>query len=394
MLFDLMDGIGKGYSVVEIMWDQSEGQWTPREYIWRDPRFFVFDRDTGQELRLLDEGASYEGRSLPPFKFLVHRPKIKSGLTLRSGLARLAATAFMCKGFTLTDWMAFAEVFGMPLRVGRYGQGASDEDIATLKRAVANLASDAAAAIPDSMRIEFVEAGKAAGGHVLFENLGNFLDRQMSKAVLGQTMTTDDGASLSQASVHNEIRIDIKRDDGGQAAATVNRDLIKPFVDLNYGPPKNGYPRVQLLVAEPEDVKALSDALGILVPMGLKVAASEVRDKLNLRDPGEDEELLGMPAVGIPAAANRRTALPRAVNRAVGPQWDDTDQLAADALADWQPLMRPVIDPVLELAERAGSFDAFQAGLEELAGQMDSTELVKSLALATFRARAHGDVED
>jgi hypothetical protein len=49
---------------------------------------------------------------------------------------------------------------------------------------------------------------------------------------------------------------------------------------------------------------------------------------------------------------------------------------------------------VLELAERAGSFDAFQAGLEELAGQMDSTELVKSLALATFRARAHGDVED
>lgn len=396
LVFDLMDGLGKGYSVVEILWDQSGLQWTPKQYLWRDPRFFVFDRDTGQELRLLEEGASFEGNPLAPFKYLVHRPKLKSGLTLRAGLARLAAVTFMCKCYTVTDWMAFAEVFGMPIRVGRYGENASDEDISTLKIAVANIASDAAAVLPDSMRIEFVEAAKAAGGQVLFKELGEFLDRQLSKAVLGQTMTTDDGSSQSQATVHDKVRTDVTRDDGRQGAATINRDLIRPYVDLNYGPPKNGYPRVQLLVAEPEDVKALSDALGILVPLGLKVAATEVRDKLNLRDPGDDEEVLTHAAAPQLAPAENRfaPAWPTASNRSLPSEQDDMDRLAAEALGDWQPLLQPVLDPVMELAANSESYEEFQAGLVNLTAKMDSTELVERLAMTTFKARGHGTVDD
>ena len=34
---DLMDAIGKGYSVCEILWDRA-GQWWPDRYLWRDPR--------------------------------------------------------------------------------------------------------------------------------------------------------------------------------------------------------------------------------------------------------------------------------------------------------------------------------------------------------------------
>ncbi len=52
----------------------------------------------------------------------------------------------------------------MPLRLGRYGPGATETDIAELMRAVANLGTDAAAVLPDSMRIEFTEAGNRTGG--------------------------------------------------------------------------------------------------------------------------------------------------------------------------------------------------------------------------------------
>ena len=281
LVTDLLDALGKGYAVCEIIWDQSGSRWTPVEYPWRDPRFFVFDRESGQKLRLLDEGQTFEGRALPPFKFITHIPKLKSGLPLRSGLARLSAVSYMCKSYTLSDWMAFAEVFGMPLRVGRYGTNASDKDIETLIRAVANLGSDAACVLPDSMRIEFQEAAKAAGGQELFQRLAEWLDRQISKAVLGQTMTTDDGSSQAQANVHDDVRLDIRKDDGRQVAATVNRDLVKPFVDLNYGPQKNGYPRVQIQATEPEDIAALADALSKLVPLGgLGIEASVVRDRL------------------------------------------------------------------------------------------------------------------
>src|SRR5690606_81253 len=102
----------------EIMWRRGK-QWRPIGYEHRDPRFFRVDRTDGKTLLLIDE-QHINGIPLQPYKFIVHKPRIKTGLTLRGGLARLVAAAYMCKSYALTDWMAFAELFGMPIRVGRY----------------------------------------------------------------------------------------------------------------------------------------------------------------------------------------------------------------------------------------------------------------------------------
>lgn len=389
---DLLDGLGKGFAVCEIIWDRQPSFWRPAGYEYRDPKFFRFDEVTGRELRLEDLGA-VDGVPLPPFKFLVHVPKLKSGLPARGGLARLAAAAHMCKSFTVTDWMAFAEVFGMPLRLGRYGPGAKEEDIRTLVSAVANLGTDAAAVIPDSMRIEMVDGGKnsGSGGQSLFQNLAEWLDRQVSKAVLGQTMTSDDGSSQSQATVHNEVRVDILKADARQLAATINRDLVRPFIDLNYGPPPSGkYPRLTLPVNEPEDVAALTSALEKLVPLGLRVEASVVRDRLGFPDPAEGAEVLGMqarPESGT--AANRER---RAANRE-DDGGDDLDALAAEALDGWEQQLAPVVDLIQELADRSQSHEEFLAGLPGLSGQMDASALVRGLAVAAFKARGLGDAE-
>ena len=334
LLDDCLDALGKGFSAVEIIWDRSgaaEGKsasqaqrpkktaqrpkktaqrakktaqrpkktaqrakkiWRPARYEWRDPRFFVFDPADGRTLRLLDEADSFRGIALAPCKWIVHVPRLKSGLPARGGLARLVALAYMVKAYALTDWRAFAEVFGMPLRLGRYGERATEDDIRTLINAVANLGTDAAAAIPDSMRIEFIEAGNRTGGADLFERLAVYLDKQVSKAVLGQTMTADDGSSRAQAEVHDAVRGDILRSDARQLADTLNRDLVRPFIDLNHGPREN-YPRLLLPVNEPEDIQTLAEALEKLVPLGLRVEASVIRDKLGLPDPEDGAELLG-----------------------------------------------------------------------------------------------------
>jgi phage gp29-like protein len=385
---DLLDALGKGFSACEIMWETRPGRWVPREYRWTDQRFFLFDRGRGRELRLLDQADMYQGLPLPAYKFVTHLPRLKSGLPARGGLARLAAAAYMCKAFTLSDWMRFAEVFGMPIRVGRYGPQASEQDKLTLIRAVANIGTDAACIIPDGMRLEFVESGKSTGGQDLFARLADWLDRQISKAVLGQTMTTDDGASLSQAQVHDEVRQDIRDADARQLGNTINRDLVRPFVDLNYGPPKGGYPRVSFFLPEAQDLKLLAEALGILVPLGLRVEQSVVRDRFNLPDPEPGAELLGVqPLPQEPPALNR------ALNRQSAPQEPDpVEALADEALEDWERVLAPMVDPVLALAERAESLEGFLAGLTELAaGGLDSTALVRSLAEATFRARGVGD---
>lgn len=104
------------------------------------------------------------------------------------------------------------------------------------------------------MKIEFEEIANAAGGAELFERLAEWLDKQISKAVLGQTMTTDDGSSQSQANVHNEVRMDILRADAKQLAATLNR-LVR-----NLALPWGGN---YALEGSPDEVQRLRDDLEI-----------------------------------------------------------------------------------------------------------------------------------
>ncbi|MCP3942046.1 MAG: DUF935 domain-containing protein, partial [Desulfobacteraceae bacterium] len=301
---DLLDAIGKGYSVVENMW-QTGTQWVPR-YEWRDPRFFVFDENDGRTLRLMDE-SHHNGLELPPFKFVIHIPRIKSGLPIRGGLARLAAVSYMCKSFTLKDWMAFAEVFGMPLRIGRHKPGALEKDINTLIKAVSNIGSDAAAIIPDNMRIEFVEAAKSAGGEKLFSGLAEWLDRQVSKGVLGQVASTEGTpGKLGNDDAQEEVRKDILKADAKALGNTLTRDLVIPFVDFNFGK-RDKYPRILLPVPEPEDLKALTLALSKLVPLGIKASAGWARKKFNIPDPVEGEELLEESQAAKPATAENRS---------------------------------------------------------------------------------------
>lgn len=394
MVDDLLDALGKGYSVVETMWDTKGKLWKPAGYEYRDPRWFRFDQVSGRKLLLLDDQAPM-GMPLPAFKFITHIPRLKSGLPIRGGLARLAAWSFMFKSYTVKDWMAFIEVFGMPLRLGKYGPSASEDDIDTLVRAVSNIGTDAAAVMPESMKIEFQETASAKGGHEVFKAMAEWTDEQISKAVLGQTMTSDSGSSMAQAKVHNEVRHDILKSDARQLALTLNRDLVRPFIDLNFGP-QESYPLLTFPVLEPEDIAALVTALEKLVPLGLKVETSVIRDKLNLPDPADGAEILAAPSAppqaALPPVAPPAAPLPRAQNRAEAERIDPVDEIEAAGLEDWEPTMAPLIDPIRDVINGAKSYEDAIKALREL--KLDSTQLVEKLLRAMFLSRVAGDQVD
>lgn len=398
---ELLDALGKSYSAVEIIWDTSEKQWMPKRYLHRDPRWFRVDRLTRRELRLITDENQAEGVPLSPFKFMVHQPAIKTGILLRNGLARVVAFMHLCKAYALKDWLAFAEVFGMPLRVGKYGPDATPRDVYILRQAVANLGTDAAAVMPESMKIEFTQVGNVQGGSDLYERLCEYLDKQTSKAVLGQTNTTDaqsGGLGSGQADVHNEVRKDILRADTRQLCRTLNRDLVRPFVDLNFGPQKK-YPMVKLPIPEPEDLAALTDSLQKLVPMGLKVSMATVRDKLGLPDPDEDEELLIAPApppspfgpLGADPNQNDEgtdKALARARNaRSVR----DPAQMQADRLdEDTAKPLAAMIDKIKALVESTDSLQALREKLLQLYPDMDSDGIADAMRMAFAAASLAG----
>lgn len=387
LIEDLLDALGKSFSVVELDWSRGARLWSFNGFIHRDPRHFVFDRETGVEIRMLDEAAPVDGVALAPAKFAVHRSRIKSGLTYRGGLARVVAFAWMCKQYTLKDWIAFIETYGLPLRLGRYGPEATADDVRKLFQAVANIGTDAAAVLPRSMEIDF-ENGPTATGDKLFETFARWTDEQISKAVLGQTMTADSGSSEAQAKVHNEVRHDIAVSDARAVTGTINRDIVRPFVDLNFGA-QEVYPRLVLSVDEPEDVKAKIESAVSLAGIGVTFKASELRRKLGFSDPEQGDEIVGGPPVAPPPPAPAKLALNRS-----GAGDDDIDEIEAMMLEDWQQLADDLQGAIATVMDGASSYEDALKRLPEALAHMPTGLAVETLVKGLFQARALGDQRD
>ncbi|PSU49476.1 DUF935 domain-containing protein [Photobacterium frigidiphilum] len=393
LLFDLLDGLGKGLSVVQILWDVKATPWKPKDYKWVDPRYLRQDQETLSEILLISDDAP-SGSPLEPNKFMVHTPRSKSGSVWRNGLARLVAVMYMLKSFTVRDWWAFAEVFGIPVRVGKYGPNASKDDIATLVNAIGRIASDAGAVIPESMKLELIETVKGNGGETLFENQARWCDEQTSKAVLGQTMTADNGSSQSQATVHNEVRLDIAKWDAQQLGACLNEYLVKPFIILNWGVQEN-YPKVRIKIPEPEDLKIFMDAIVPAIDRGVRVSEDSILNKFGLKAAGDSERVLhpikqAQPAVGAEAGLNRRLA----VNRVQLSVDAELNGMTDEAMSDWVEDAEQFMNPIIELAAQSDDYDDFVAGLAALQDSLNADDFTHAMAEYMFKARGLGDARD
>ena len=295
-LFDVTDAIGKGFSVSEIIWDQVPGRTWPVHIKYRPQRFFEFSYLDMETIWLRSENGFED---LPPHKFLVHRHPSKSGNLSRAGLTRVVAFLWCYATFTLKDWALFTQAYGLPVRLGKYGPGASDADKRTLWRAVSSIAGDVAAIIPDSMQMEFVTQADRAAGAQLYEKRLDWLDRTVSRVVLGGDASTSAVAgSHAVGKTHREGEDDVEKFDAFLLNGSINRQLIAPIVAFTNGPRK-AYPLVTIGRPTEIPIKDVVEALADLGTMGLKAKMSQILERLQLDPPVEGDEVVG----GVPAPA-------------------------------------------------------------------------------------------
>ena len=286
-LHDLLDAVGKGYAVSEIIWETSERQWMPKALTWRDPRWFRFDPVAGTALEFQPEGGS-GWEPLTPYKFVPHVVKSKSGLPVRGGLARPALWAWLLQSFGLRDWSRSLEAYGHPIRLGKFGSGASKEDKAILLRAVKNVADDLAAIIPDSMSLEFGGMEGAAARLDLYRDFIQYLDERISLVVIGQTLTSEKGesggGSRALGEVHERVREDVRDNDARQLAQTLRHCVAGPIAALNRGPGRKP-PIIRIGAERTIPIEQLASALGSVArgsaasrPTGIWPGGSGSRD--------------------------------------------------------------------------------------------------------------------
>ncbi|WP_250636879.1 phage portal protein family protein [Pseudomonas aeruginosa] len=76
----------------------------------------------------------------------------------RSGLFRVLAWPYLFRHYATSDLAEMLEIYGLPIRLGKYPPGTADEEKATLLRAVTGLGHAAAGIIPETMAIDFQQA--------------------------------------------------------------------------------------------------------------------------------------------------------------------------------------------------------------------------------------------
>jgi len=274
--------LGRNVAVSEIVWDVVSGELQPVELAPVDFARIAFD--PFDRLRILIESHPDEGIAPPPNKFIVHTPHSVSGHPQRGGLLRVTALAYLAKNLSLKDWLIFAEVFGMPIRIARYEPSASPEEKRELLTMLESLGSNAAGIFSRAVELQIVEANRGTAGPP-YERLLEFLNREMSKAWLGQTLTTDisgQRGSLAATQVQDEVRKDILADDLRKEGRTIRRDLLSPITRLRFGD-RAPVPFFCRRPRRPTDARELADILDVAVnQLGVSVPQDWARDVLGI----------------------------------------------------------------------------------------------------------------
>ncbi|MDC8012927.1 DUF935 domain-containing protein [Tahibacter soli] len=392
MLFDATDAIGKGFACLEIEWRRTGRSWLPLAIDHRPQTWFQLHRGSRQEIRLRDHSA--DGAPLNPFGWITHVHRAKSGYIERAALMRVLIWPFVFKNYSVGDLAEFLEIYGIPMRLGKYPSGATEADKRTLMRALVHIGHNAAGIIPAGMEVDFHDI--ANGDAKAFEVMLDWCERTQSKAILGGTLTSqaDRGSNTNAlGNVHNDVRIDLRDSDALQVAATVTRDLIYPVAVLNGLAPDSPErsPRLVFNTRQPEDLKLYADALPKLVQMGMDVPVDWARQQLRVPKPKDGEAVLtfakAAPATATAAATAqvRFTAQPERAD-AITDTLSELLQDAADPIvAEWVDQIRGMLASASSLEEFR---DALLAQFEELPTDQLQTLMRQALMGADLAGRS------
>lgn len=144
------------------------------------------------------------------------------------GLFLKAAQQTIPKKNALSFWDAFAELFGMPMRIARTNSR-SDKDLREMERMMDSMGTEAWGIFPMGTEIEVVESTRGDAFNVYDKRIDR-ANSELSKLIIGQTMTIEDGSSLSQSQTHLKVFENIVEADCDHLRDIINTQLIPRMV--------------------------------------------------------------------------------------------------------------------------------------------------------------------
>lgn len=336
LLRNLLEALLSGISISELVWEVNDnGYYVVRKHFPMNKDRFRFTA-TGQ-LRLLSPSSPTIGHAIPDYKFMKHTYGISDGSwkeTGKMGYAYygrgLADTPlyhyFFFKVTALKFYLQALERHGNPTKF--IWTGAQNSQLASkLTEVMLALKNDSVVNIPGKkgeIDIE-VMSDKGRSAPQMFQFFIEYIDRLITRAILGQDLMTENISSTgsrSAAQVHKSVFGWLAEEDKNALQHTLNDTLLTFDAELNMpNIPKEKRPIFRFKQAAAEDAAAFLLTVKNAQDLGLDISLSQLRERTGLREPlDEEDKLIAQPEIDPRMEVDPKQSVQSKLNRKTKPK--------------------------------------------------------------------------
>lgn len=413
---------------MEVMWQMSASIFTgyrPHELVWdyntfsgdlgrknlpvlvadRPGRRFKFDADGNP---LLISKNNLMGAPVDPYQFVIsrHMPSMVNPY----GLA-LLSTCYWPWSFKTGGWrffVKFCERHGLPWPYATYPMGTTDDELDRLEEALSDMLENGYIMAPDGTGLSLLES-KGSGSMLPQEALINAANREMSKALTGQSMIAELHNVGARAASETALKRQSSINNSDREISTGGMSEIFRWITLfNFGdgiaPPVLDYFKQEAAGKDRAETyqiavniggnpsrKALLDELNIPEAEGpddmLKAAKSNQQTKVNAPSNGASNIVQNDFGAYLNTVRGFRFAAAAGLTEA------DAMDLAAVAADDAieRQMLRPIYEMLTRFEADGKTLAEFKAAYEQQIGtQLDDEGLRQVIELAMTYAMSFG----
>ncbi|WP_338665003.1 DUF935 family protein [Pararoseomonas sp. SCSIO 73927] len=398
----LLAAVLNGYAVAEVMWeaadlvvdprpeDEREGKPSPSATPWivpasvkvRNARRFRFGLQG--ELRMLTWDEPLHGIPLPDRKFIVARYWAEENEDpYGRGLGHDLFWPVYFKRNGVALWHKALERFGQPFPYAEYPTGTPRNERQELLAALADLGQSGGLVVPQGSLVKLLETKMTGpdGGHAA---LVSVMDAEISKIVLGETLTTEAGdkGARSLGEVHDDVRQELADGDADLLSAELKSQVVRWIVELNL--PGAAVPDIWRRAPEQVDLKAQSDLDKALFDMGFEPTDAHVSETY-----GDHYQRKAAPEPPAPPRVAGPPQL-RLVEHARADGAGPLDELVARLAVAAAPSQEAVLNAIRREVEMASSYEDLEQRFLRLSAALPIEGLAQALQPVLLLANLTG----
>ncbi|MGD8307472.1 MAG: DUF935 family protein [Ignavibacteria bacterium] len=278
---DVIDAIFFGFTVGEIEWIKDGEEIRPVDIVGKPQEWFIFTRENELRLRKFKDGQYFfeEGEKLPEYKFILTQNKPTYTNPYGQKVLRDCYWPIQLKRGGVEFWQLMMERYGMPYLIGRFPNTFTDTQKSEFLEQLKQMIEDNITVFEETLGIEIKEAPQYDIGQ-LYEKLVDFHNKEISKAVLTVTLTTEieKVGSYKASEIHREMLSYLGVSDKKLVERALNT-LLEYYIRLNYG--EIPLPRIKLNKKE-AIVEESAERDKILSEIGVKFTKEYFKKRYNL----------------------------------------------------------------------------------------------------------------